>query len=499
LSFVLAIATGVLLVALFPAFNLALLAPVALVPLLWALAREPRQGRRFLLGWIAGAVFWGGACYWIYYVMHVYGHVPAAGAAGLLLGFLLVKGLHLGVFGWAAGWPLQKPWAIPAVAALWTAVEGTHPYAGFTWLMLGNAAANMSVLARLAPLTGVLGMSFVLAMMNAAVALALLRRPRLHLAWLLAVPLLYLLPRLPDFQNGNRVARLVQPNISEDDPGGWTQERSESVMAHLFALSSSRPHQEQKPDLIVWPENPAPFYFYTDPAFRSYVQTVARNEKTYLLFGTVAFRGSQGRDPLNAAVLVGPEGNEISRYDKIYLVPFGEFVPWPFGYLVEKVTREAGDFVAGDRIVVSRSGEHRIGTFICYESVFGNGVRKFAASGAELLVNISNDGWFGQSAARDQHLLIARMRAMENRRWLLRATNSGITAVIDPAGRVRATLPAARPGVLDGRFDYIDEKTLYTRWGDWFWWAAAAAALAQTGTAVLSTKANNAKVKDFSL
>jgi apolipoprotein N-acyltransferase len=145
---------------------------------------------------------------------------------------------------------------------------------------------------------------------------------------------------------------------------------------------------------------------------------------------------------------------------------------------VEKITREAGDFVAGDKVVVARAGGHGVGTFICYESVFASGVRKFVAGGAELLVNISNDGWFGESAARDQHLLIARMRAIENARWLLRATNTGITAAIDPAGRVRARLPVNRPGVLDARFDYESHATLYTRWGDWFWWATVAASIA---------------------
>jgi apolipoprotein N-acyltransferase len=151
---------------------------------------------------------------------------------------------------------------------------------------------------------------------------------------------------------------------------------------------------------------------------------------------------------------------------------------WPFGHLVEKITREAGDFVAGDKVVVARAGGHSVGTFICYESVFAGGVRKFVAGGAELLVNISNDGWFGESAARDQHLLIARMRAIENARWLLRATNTGITVAIDPAGRVRASLPVDRPGVLDARFDYESRTTPYTRWGDWFWWATVAASIA---------------------
>ena len=136
-------------------------------------------------------------------------------------------------------------------------------------------------------------------------------------------------------------------------------------------------------------------------------------------------------------MLVGPNGDAVSRYDKVHLVPFGEFVPWPFGGLTKKVSTEAGDFVAGTKVVVSAGrGPYRVGTFICYESVFPSYIRKFAASGAEALINISNDSWFGKSAARYQHLQIVRMRAAENERWILRATDNGITTVIDPAGRV---------------------------------------------------------------
>ncbi|MBI3693879.1 MAG: apolipoprotein N-acyltransferase [Acidobacteria bacterium] len=470
--------TGLLLISLFPSISLTYLAPVALAPLLVAIGREPRPGRRFLYGWIAGCVFWCGACYWIYYVLHIHGHVPAPGAAALFLGFFLVKGLHLGVFAWLAGPLLGRAWAIPAVAAAWTAVEGTHPYAGFTWLMLGNAATSMSALARLAPFTGVAGVSFALAMLNTAVALALLGRPRKHLAWVLAAPLLYLLPPLPAPASGRHAVRLVQPNIVEEEIYGsaWTPQRAREILGQFSALSLAG---GSGPDLIVWPENPAPLYFYNDPLFRSYTEDIARREDAYLLFGTVAFRGEH--EPLNSAVLLGPLGNEIARYDKIYLVPFGEFVPPPFGSLVEKVTREAGDFVPGDRVVVAQAGEHRIGTFICYESVFGRGVRRFVQGGAELLVNISNDGWFGRSAARDQHVLIARMRAIENRRWLLRATNTGVTAVIDPAGRVTGTLPVDRPGVLDAHFDYESGSTLYTRWVDWFWFSSCLGVLVVKG------------------
>ena len=164
-------------------------------------------------------------------------------------------------------------------------------------------------------------------------------------------------------------------------------------------------------------------------------------------------------------------------------MPFGEFVPWPFDYVADKVSSEVGDFAAGHEVVVSSVGKHEIGTFICYESVFPGFVRKFAAGGAEALFNISNDGWFGQSAARPQHLNIVRMRAAENRRWIMRSTNDGITAVIDPAGRVRGRLDPNIRAAYYARFSYISQRTFYTRFGDWF---AALCLLVATLCAVAS-------------
>ena len=182
--------------------------------------------------------------------------------------------------------------------------------------------------------------------------------------------------------------------------------------------------------------------------------------------GTVA--STSAGAPLNSATLLSPDGFRVSRYDKVNLVPFGEFVPWPFGALTEKISKEAGDFAAGRGVVVSPVGDHNIGMFICYESVFPNFVRRFAAGGAQALFTISNDGWFGQTAARWQHLEIVRMRAAENRRWILRAANDGITASIDPAGRVRSTLPLFVEATSSARFNYETRQTFYTRYGDWF-------------------------------
>jgi apolipoprotein N-acyltransferase len=229
------------------------------------------------------------------------------------------------------------------------------------------------------------------------------------------------------------------------------------------------------PSLIVWPEVPAPLYYYEDQRFRSYVDQLARMTRAYLLIGIVAHTPDGA--PLNSATLVSPAGVPVSRYDKMNLVPFGEFVPWPFGF-AKHISTEVGDFAPGREVVVSPMGDRHIGTFICYESVFPNFVRRFAAKGAEVLVNISNDGWFGKSAARFQHLSIVRMRAAENRRWILRSTNDGITATIDSAGRIRGMLPLYTEATSYTGFDFVSSQTFYTRWGDWFPLLCAIAAAA---------------------
>lgn len=466
-NYLLALVSALLLVLAFPRFSLAFLAPIALAPLVAAAAREARPGRRFLLGWTAGVVYWFGVCYWIQFVLAYHGGLGEAGGWAVFLLFCVLKAVHMGAFTLGAGVLMRGWWAMPAVAALWVGIEWTHNYLGFAWLTLGNAAVGMSVPMRLAPYTGVYGISFLFAMLGTALALAALRRPRLELAWLAVLPFIVLLPKLPDPERAGNAAVLVQPNIGMERE--WTVESVDRMHRDLVTLSKKAVETApagQRPSIIAWPEVPAPLYYESDPRFREHVSGLARDTGAYVLLGVVAFLRDGA--PLNSAQLVDPAGAPVSRYDKMNLVPFGEFVPWPFGAVAQKISTEVGDFVPGGRLVVSPVGERHIGAFICYESVFPHFVRRFAAEGAEVLFNLSNDGYFGRSAAREQHLDITRMRAAENRRWILRATNDGRTATIDPAGRIRAQLPPYIEAAQRTGFNYIEEQTLYTQMGDWF-------------------------------
>lgn len=465
--FLLAALSAALMVLMHPGANLAFLAPFALAPLLIGAAREPRWKRRFLAGWMAGVVYWWGVCYWIQFVLEVHGGMGAVLSWLAFALFALYKGLHLAAFTLLAGWLAGRWYAIPAMAALWTGLERTHGSMGFAWLHLGNAGIDMAAPMRVAPLVGVYGLSFIFATIAAALAGVILRRPRIELAWVAVLPALWLLPASSPIAQGSDSAALMQPNLDEEKQ--WTPLEADALQKRLAgrSLEAALDPARGRVGLIVWPETPGPFYFNEDRTFHRYATDLARTSGAYFLFGTVAYAPSHA--PLNSAVMLAPGGDPLGRYDKMFLVPFGEFVPPLFSW-VNRITKEAGDFEAGTRVIVFPMGSHGVGTFICYESAFPDLVRRFALAGADVLANISNDGYFGGSAARYQHLRIVRMRAAENRRWILRATNDGITAVVDPAGRITGALQPFREDVLRARFGYVKETTFYTRHGDWFAW-----------------------------
>jgi apolipoprotein N-acyltransferase len=284
----------------------------------------------------------------------------------------------------------------------------------------------------------------------------------------------------------------VQQNIPVLQGSDWTKEYFEETIKDLSRISLRPPGQDQanpaspaapaSPDLIVWPESPAPFYT-SDPAFRETVSNIAREAQTWMLVGSLGIRNA-GETPehatrlYNSASLVSPGGEWVARYDKMHLVPFGEYVPFKrvFGF-AGGLTQEVGDFSPGSSRAPLQAGS-KVGVFICYESIFPDEIRQLAANGAQVLVNISNDGWYGDSGAYAQHLKQVRMRAAENDRWLLRDTNTGVTASIDPYGRVVSSIPRKVRAALDARYALTNVTTFYTRHGDWFAYLCAIISLA---------------------
>jgi apolipoprotein N-acyltransferase len=224
-----------------------------------------------------------------------------------------------------------------------------------------------------------------------------------------------------------------------------------------------------QPGLVVWPEVPAPFSLQQAP-FAQRAAGIARLSESHFLLGVVDWKAAPGNRlaAYNSAALLDPQGRVEFLYDKMHLVPFSEYVPWrDFFWFARDLTGLVGEFHRGTEYRVGKLPGGRFGVFICYEAIFPDEVRRFVLGGAGLLINISNDGWFGDSSARPQHLAIARVRAVENRRWLLRDTNNGLTASVDPYGRIVASLAPDVRGELDAPYGFRDDLTFYTRWGDW--------------------------------
>jgi len=266
---------------------------------------------------------------------------------------------------------------------------------------------------------------------------------------------------------------LVQEDVLLDSPES-NYDNFDRTMATMVQLSvKAAPRAPAgSPRLIVWPESPTPFLI-PDPRLQRWLTALAQDTNSYLIVGSLGeLKDAKGKHYLNSALVVDPRGSTVGRYDKIHLVPFGEYVPLQdLLFFASKLTREVGDFARGTERKVFDLNGTRYGVFICYESVFPGEVREFAANGAQVLVNISDDLWYGETSAPWQHLQMSRMRAMENHRWVLLATNNGTTASIDPFGRVVKEAPRNIRTTLTAPYALESETTFYSRYGDVFAWA----------------------------
>jgi apolipoprotein N-acyltransferase len=448
----------------------------------------------FFCGFFHGLIFVVTCVPWVAEVLSVHGGMSVAAGWLVLLLIASIWGCSIGFYAWMVQRLSQQGIGPTLFGApfLWISTEVLRAYLpeiSFPWGLLGYPAAGNPALVQLTTITGIYGVSFLVAGFNSLLVwiLASPSEKRKNRLAVVAVASLVLLavqffgPRLVPSVTASHVARVVQPNFPENMQyvGDWYADHK-ADMVELEQLSLRPSPAVPRPDLLVWPEAPAPFSFQ-DPHFGLYISHLATEFQHPVVAGTIDWKPildnsnripRTGLVPYNSAAALNNIGQKTFTYDKIHLVPFGEYEPFPLIHqVVTSVSEEVGGFRKGkDRNVGRFSNGNTFSIFICYEAIYAGEIRQFANNGAELLINISNDGWFGKSEAAEQHLRMARVRAVENRRWLIRDTNSGITAAIDPYGNVTRAMQRDTRDAADLPYDFRTDKTIYTRFGDWFAW-----------------------------
>ena len=448
----------------------------------------------FFCGFLHGLIFVVTCVPWIAEVLAVHGGMPSAAGWGILLLIATVWGCSIGLFTWMVH-RLSLQGMVPALVGapfFWISTEVLRAYLpeiSFPWGLLGYPAAGNPALVQMTTITGIYGVSFLVAAFNSLLVSILAAAPEKKNSRLVMVAaVLVLLLAVQGFGPGfvpqaaaHHAARVVQPNFPETE--GYTCDwyaDHKTDLADLEQLSLRPLPDKEKSDLLIWPEAPAPFSFQ-DARFGPYISHLATEFQHPVITGVIDWKPilesgkgipRTGLVPYNSAAMLNSFGQKTFLYDKIHLVPFGEYEPFPLIHqVVTSVSEEVGGFRKGkERSVGKFPNGGTFSIFICYEAIYAGEIREFANNGAQLLINVSNDGWFGKSEAAEQHIRMARVRAVENRRWILRDTNSGITASIDPYGNVLRVMQRDARDSADLPYDFRTDKTIYTRFGDWFAW-----------------------------
>ncbi|MEW6352033.1 MAG: apolipoprotein N-acyltransferase [Thermodesulfobacteriota bacterium] len=494
-SLVAAAGSGLLLASAFPRSGLDALAWVCLVPLLWALERCSGPPRAALVAWVSGVVFFSVDLRWIYLTLVTHGHFSALVALVIFLVLVSFLALYFAGFGFGFAAFASRGWS-PALAGpfLWVALEflRTHLLSGFPWDLVGYSQAGHLSLLQVVDITGVYGVSWLVVLANVAVwevveSLARRTRPSLTtplfaLAMLAAV-LSYGHMRLsapPEVKQPSPMPKIavIQGNIPQIDK--WKLEAREATFRKYEQLAERTVGQGA--ELLVWPETSVPVLFGSPDPDQMRPRELSLKLGVPMLIGapSVVPADEQPRY-YNSAFLI--DGLSLqAEYHKMHLVPFGEYTPltWLIGWRRGLVVTRHANYSSGDHMTVMQSGTlPRFSVLICYEAIFPGLAREALHNGAQMLINITNDGWFGDSAAPYQHVRMARVRAVENRVSLIRCANTGISAVIDPRGRITHSIPLNTEGSFVA--DVPSEGpvgSFYSRYGDLFAWTCVMVCIA---------------------
>lgn len=480
--------SSLLLTLAFPSFSFWPLAWFGMVPLFIVIQnKSPLQS--FWLGWTQGILFYLGTLTWIINTMVNYGNLPLIVSVFLLALLAMYLGVYTGLFCFfLARFKRNQVNKWIAAPFIWVSLEyiKAHILTGFPWASLGYSQFNNLQVIQIADVTGVYGLSFLIIFVNVSFFLVLdyfyffqpekreVSAMKNHITaalFLLIITFGYGSWKSSYFSNyaGKKPLKvaLIQGNIDQSHKWDILFQNSVYETYKKMTLESA----EKKPDLIVWPETATPFSFSSDRVHRSKLLQLGKESGSHILFGSPNFDKKDRKITLyNSAYLISPEKKVLGQYDKIHLVPFGEYVPFKkLLFFVDKMVVGIGDFGSGTEHTVFSMPKGKFSTLICFEVIFPDLVRRFVKEGAEFLVNITNDAWFGKSAASYQHISMVVFRAVENRRPIIRAANTGVTGIINSRGEIISQTDIfARGKIIGNIYPEKNYQTIYTRYGDFF-------------------------------
>jgi apolipoprotein N-acyltransferase len=476
-SVFLAVLSGLLLFLSFPKYGSGWLAWIAFVPLFFALRKAASIAQGFLLGFITGIVSYIGIIYWIASVVTNYGYLPLYLGIILMLLLACYLSVYIALFAGGIVYFRGKVALYLAAPVLWVCFEycKSSLLTGFPWENLGYSQYLNFYLIQFADIAGVFGLSFLIVIVNATIFEVINKRSRREYALAVVVFLIlasiyiYGICRLDQvnkvMQNAQGMeVSLIQGNI--DQSIKWNENYQRETLNIYERLSVK--NAPAKRGLIIWPETAAPFIFQNINNLHDQIRNLSVATKSWLIFGSVSYLQKKGGDDyFNSAYLLSPSGEIKGKYDKVHLVPYGEYVPlrnvFPF---INKLTTGIGDFGTGAGYYPLSLGDKKIGILICYEAILPFAARMYKKRSAELLVSITNDAWFGTTSAPFQHFSMAIFRAVETRLYLVRAANTGISGIIDPNGKIIAKTNIFQKDVLKGYIKFVKIPTFYAEYGD---------------------------------